>query len=104
MNPASHFSMKLHEPVKRMLERYGAAKVFIEGDAIILAIYETEVHASHAARRGRAGVLAREILAVNRRTTQRAKTANLPAAGAGHRRGISGLGAVALDRRRFDAS
>ena len=29
LNPASHFSMALHEPVKRMLERYGAAKVFI---------------------------------------------------------------------------
>ena len=42
MNPASHFSMNLHEPVKRMLERFGAATVFIEGDAIILAIYETE--------------------------------------------------------------
>ena len=42
INPASHFSMNLHEPVKRMLEHYGAAKVFIEGDAIILAIYEHE--------------------------------------------------------------
>ena len=52
MNPASHFSMNLHEPVKRMLERYGAAKVFIEGDAIILAIYETESHARDPARRG----------------------------------------------------
>src|SRR6202041_3433291 len=29
MNPASHFSMNLHEPVKKMLERYGAATVFI---------------------------------------------------------------------------
>ena len=48
MNPASHFSMNLHEPVKRMLERYGAAKVFIEGDAIILAIYETESNARHS--------------------------------------------------------
>ncbi len=45
MNPASHFSMNLHEPVKRMLERYGAATVFIEGDAIILAIDETEATA-----------------------------------------------------------
>ena len=51
MNPASHFSMNLHEPVKRMLERYGAAKVFIEGDAIILAIYETE--STRATRRAR---------------------------------------------------
>jgi hypothetical protein len=78
MNPASHFSMNLHEPVKRMLERYGAAKVFIEGDAIILAIYETEAtRATHRAV-ARACVLAREILAVTQAYNSRAKTGNLP--------------------------
>ncbi|MGC2418115.1 MAG: hypothetical protein WA434_10245, partial [Candidatus Acidiferrales bacterium] len=78
MNPASHFSMNLHEPVKRMLERYGAATVFIEGDAIILAIYETE--ATRASRRAvaRACVLAREILAVTQAYNVRAKTSGLP--------------------------
>jgi class 3 adenylate cyclase len=78
MNPASHFSMNLHEPVKRMLERYGAAKVFIEGDAIILAIYETEsTRATHRAV-ARACVLAREILAVTQAYNTRAKTTGLP--------------------------
>jgi hypothetical protein len=78
MNPASHFSMALYEPVKRMLERFGAAKVFIEGDAIILAIYETE--ATRATRRAvaRACVLAREILAVTEAYNARAKTSGLP--------------------------
>jgi hypothetical protein len=78
MNPASHFSMNLHEPVKRMLERYGAATVFIEGDAIILAIYETET--TRASRRAvaRACVLAREILAVTQAYNVRAKTSGLP--------------------------
>ncbi len=78
LNPASHFSINLHEPVKRMLERYGAAKVFIEGDAIILAIYETE--STRATRRAvaRACVLAREILAVTAAYNARAKTADLP--------------------------
>ncbi|MFZ3215415.1 MAG: hypothetical protein WA192_05075 [Candidatus Acidiferrales bacterium] len=78
MNPASHFSMNLHEPVKRMLERFGAATVFIEGDAIILAIYETE--ATRAATRAvaRACVLAREILAVTQAYNTRAKTTGLP--------------------------
>jgi len=42
LNPASHFSLNLHEPVKKLLDRYSAKKVFIEGDAIILAIFETE--------------------------------------------------------------
>lgn len=78
LNPASHFSMNLHEPVKRMLEHYGAKKVFLEGDAIILAIYETE--STRAARRAvaRACVLAREILAVTQAYNSRATTGDLP--------------------------
>jgi len=78
MNPASHFSMNLHEPVKRMLERYGASTVFIEGDAIILAIYENE--STRATRRAvaKACVLAREILAVTRAYNGRAKAGDLP--------------------------
>src|SRR5258708_22584540 len=36
LSPASHFSLNLHEPVKKLLDRYAAKKVFIEGDAIIL--------------------------------------------------------------------
>jgi hypothetical protein len=78
MNPASHFSMNLHEPVKRMLERYGAAKVFIEGDAIILAIYETESTKATQRAVGRACVLAREILAVTSSYNTKAKTTGLP--------------------------
>ena len=78
MNPASHFSMNLHEPVKRMLERYGAAKVFIEGDAIILAIYETESTRATQRAVARACVLAREILAVTQAYNTRAKTTALP--------------------------
>jgi hypothetical protein len=78
MNPASHFSMNLHEPVKKLLERYGAAKVFIEGDAIILAIYETESTRATQRAVARACVLAREILAVTQAYNTRAKTTGLP--------------------------
>jgi hypothetical protein len=78
MNPASHFSMNLHEPVKKLLERYGAAKVFIEGDAIILAIYETESTRATQRAVARACVLAREILAVTQGYNVRAKTTGLP--------------------------
>jgi hypothetical protein len=78
MNPASHFSMNLHEPVKRMLERYGAAKVFIEGDAIILAIYEHESTRATQRAVARACVLSREILAVTQAYNQRAKASGLP--------------------------
>jgi hypothetical protein len=79
MNPASHFSMNLHEPVKRMLERYGAAKVFIEGDAIILAIYENESTRATQRAVARACVLSREILAVTQAYNGRAKASGLPA-------------------------
>lgn len=78
MNPASHFSMNLHEPVKRMLERYGAAKVFIEGDAIILAIYEHESTRATQRAVARACVLGREILAVTQAYNGRAKASGLP--------------------------
>ena len=79
LNPASHFSMNLHEPVKRMLERFGAAKVFIEGDAIILAIYETESTRATQRAVARACVLAREILAVTAAYNARAVGTDLPA-------------------------
>ena len=48
LSPASHFSLNLHEPVKKLLDRYGAKKVFIEGDAVILAIFETESNRAYA--------------------------------------------------------
>src|SRR5215470_16873598 len=48
LNPASHFSLNLHEPIKKLLDRYAAKKVFIEGDAIILAIFETESSVTYA--------------------------------------------------------
>jgi hypothetical protein len=78
LNPASHFSAHLHEPVKKLLGRHGAAKVFIEGDAIILAIYETET--SHTTQRSvaHACVLGREILTVTQAYNERAIARKLP--------------------------
>jgi hypothetical protein len=42
LNPASHFSLNFFEPINKLLESYGAKKVFIEGDAVILSIFEYE--------------------------------------------------------------
>src|SRR6266852_4565521 len=64
LSPASHFSLNLHEPVKKLLDRYNAKKVFIEGDAIILAIFETESSRTYARSVAKACVLARQILNV----------------------------------------
>ncbi|MGA8102382.1 MAG: hypothetical protein WB869_09530 [Candidatus Acidiferrales bacterium] len=78
LNPASHFSLILHEPVKRLIGRYGAAKVFIEGDAIILAIYETESTRSSQRAVAKACILAREILSVVQTYNDRAAAGDLP--------------------------
>jgi len=42
LNPASHFSLNLFAPVNKLLPEFGAEKLFVEGDAVILAIYEYE--------------------------------------------------------------
>jgi len=40
LNAASYFSMRFFNPINRILDAYGANKVFIEGDAIILSFLE----------------------------------------------------------------
>jgi hypothetical protein len=79
LSPASHFSLNLHEPVKKLLERYGAKKVFIEGDAIILGIFETESSRTYARSVAKACVLARQILNVCNSYNDSAASTKLPA-------------------------
>jgi hypothetical protein len=78
LNPASLFSLNFYEPVKRILDRYGAAKVFIEGDALVLAIFETE--SNHVQQRAvsKACALARQILAISFAYNERAESSELP--------------------------
>jgi hypothetical protein len=78
LNPASLFSLNFYEPVKRILERYGAAKVFIEGDALVLAIYETESTRAQQRAVSKACALARQILAVSSAYNDRPESAELP--------------------------
>ena len=42
LNPASYFSLNFFDPITDILAEYDAQKVFIEGDAIILTIFEHE--------------------------------------------------------------
>jgi len=42
LNPASYFSLNFFDPITQILFDYDAAKEFIEGDALILSIYEQE--------------------------------------------------------------
>ena len=79
LSPASHFSLNLHEPVKKLLDRYSAKKVFIEGDAIILAIFETESTVAYARPVAKACILSRQILSVCNSYNERASSSDLPA-------------------------
>jgi hypothetical protein len=79
LSPASHFSLNLHEPVKRLLDRYSAKKVFIEGDAIVLAIFETEGTQAYARAVAKACVLSKQILAVCNSYNDGAESSQLPA-------------------------
>ena len=40
LNPATHFSQNFFNPINALLEDFGAKKVFVEGDAVILSILE----------------------------------------------------------------
>jgi hypothetical protein len=78
LNPASLFSLNFYEPVKRILDRYGAAKVFIEGDALVLAIFETESNRAQQRAVSKACALARQILAVSSAYNERPESSDLP--------------------------
>src|SRR6202166_1534882 len=79
LSPASHFSLNLHEPVKKLLDRYAAKKVFIEGDAIVLAIFETEATQGNARPVAKACVLSKQILTVCNSYNDGAASTQLPA-------------------------
>jgi class 3 adenylate cyclase len=76
MNPASYFSLNFYDPVNKLLAKYGARKVFVEGDAIIVALLEHEGEAPLAV--SRACVLAREIIDIVRGYNHLLERAGLP--------------------------
>jgi hypothetical protein len=75
LNPASYFSLNFYDPVNKLLAKYGASKVFIEGDAVILALLERE---GESLAVGRACVLAREMLEIVNGYNQVVERARLP--------------------------
>jgi hypothetical protein len=76
LNPASYFSLNFYDPVNKLLPKYQATKVFIEGDAVILALFE------HEGERGvgvaKTAVLAREMISIVRAYNEQSEKANLP--------------------------
>jgi hypothetical protein len=78
LNPASYFSLNFYEPVRKLLPRYAATKVFLEGDAMILAIVEHEGDARAVNSVSRACSLAREMIEGVRSVNDRAAQNQLP--------------------------
>ena len=78
LNPASHLSLNLYEPIQKVLDRFGATKVFVEGDAIILAIYETESNRTRQRAVAKSCLLARQIVGIAQAYNQRSESTGLP--------------------------
>jgi len=79
LNAASYFSLNFFDPISSILPEYGASKVFIEGDAIILSIFENEDEENVNYSVARACGLAIRILQIVSRYNEKNKENNLPA-------------------------
>ncbi|MBZ5648617.1 MAG: hypothetical protein LAN37_15510 [Acidobacteriia bacterium] len=76
LNPASYFSLNFYDPINKLLPQYGATKVFIEGDAVILAMFEREGEAQFGV--AQICVLAREMIDIVRAYNRKSQEQGLP--------------------------
>ncbi|HKF21761.1 MAG TPA: hypothetical protein VKE93_09340 [Candidatus Angelobacter sp.] len=76
LNPASYFSLNFYDPINKLLPKYEARKVFIEGDAIILALFERE--GEPALGVAQTCVLAKEIIQIVTGYNDRSLASGLP--------------------------
>jgi hypothetical protein len=78
LNPASYFSLNFFNPISEIVSQYGALKVFIEGDAIILTILERKDDEAGKYCVSRACGLAINMLNVIQKYNAKSKKYNLP--------------------------
>ena len=78
LNPASYFSLNLFNPITKILGEYDASKVFVEGDAIILSVFEHEEKPEGWYGVARACGLAIKIHSIVQRYNTRNKEYQLP--------------------------
>jgi hypothetical protein len=79
LNPASYFSLNFFDPITEILPEYGSTKVFIEGDAVILAIEEYQDTPEGWYSVARACGLAMNVLAIVRQYNIQCRRNGLPA-------------------------
>jgi len=78
LNPATHFGINFFQPITKMLEDFGAVKVFVEGDALILSILESDGISFHWLTVAHACGLASKILTVMDAQNAQNRVHNLP--------------------------
>ena len=76
LNAASYFSLNFYDPINKLLTKYGATKVFLEGDAIIVALLERESEPMLGV--ARACVLSWEIVSLLREYNALLERSGLP--------------------------
>ena len=77
LNPASYFSLNFYEPINKLLPKYEASTVFIEGDAVILALFEREGEAGFGV--ARTCILAKEMVGIVSAYNEVSQKQGLPA-------------------------
>ncbi|NNG00338.1 MAG: hypothetical protein HKM93_13210 [Desulfobacteraceae bacterium] len=78
LNPASFFSLHFFDPISDILAEYGTQKVFIEGDAIILSIFEEENSPADWYAVSRACGIALNMFSIIRTYNEKSKQYQLP--------------------------
>lgn len=78
LNPAAYFSRNFYDPITALLRDFGAEKVFIEGDAIILCLLKDEGGDEGLMVIARACGLARKILEVVEAKNDESRRMGLP--------------------------
>jgi len=76
LNPASYFSLNVYDPVNKLIANHAATKVFIEGDAIILALFDREGEPGFCV--SRTCVMARDMIQVVHAYNERSRADGLP--------------------------
>ncbi len=78
LNPASYFSLNFFDPISEILAEYDASKIFIEGDAIILSIFERKDSPGGWYGVARACGLALNMLLIIQRYNEKSRKYELP--------------------------
>jgi hypothetical protein len=78
LNPATHFSRNFFNPIRQLIKIFGAEKVFIEGDAVILGLFEYQDSPDQWLATAHACGLAKSMLAVVDKQNEVCRAHNLP--------------------------